>query len=85
MGDIWAVEPISQREFSRLPFSAFRLAEPLLADWPGKARDACSLNQQEYRPVGWLNPATAITANELGAPVGQALRVAMLRQREAAS
>ncbi len=81
-GDIWNVPPYSHEEFSGIAPDVFREAEGLLGGWPGKCRSACSLARVPFRP-GWLGVTTGMLANELGAPVGQALRVVALRRLRA--
>ncbi len=78
-GEIWNVPAYSHEEFSGLAPDVFRDAEDLLREWPGTCRDACALARVPFRP-GWLGVKTGMLANELGAPVGQALRVVTLRR-----
>jgi hypothetical protein len=83
-GDIWDVPPLMHDEFAGIAVDIARDAERELGPWRGKCEDGCRLAGQAFVP-GWIaNTRAAIAANELGAPVGQALRVAQLRKRRAA-
>lgn len=79
-GDIWDVPQYPQNLFDTVPVEVWREAEPLLAGYSGKCTDACQLSSRPYEP-GWLNASTGSYANELGAPVGQAVNVVLIRQR----
>lgn len=79
-GDIWDVEQYPQSSFHTLSVDVWAEAESLLGDYQGKCKDACQLARRTWGP-GWLDSITGAYANELGAPVGQAVRVVLLRCR----
>lgn len=84
MGDIWDVEQYPQSSFHTVAPDVWRAAESLLAGYQGKCKDACQLARRSWGS-GWLDPITGAYANELGAPVGQAVRVVLLRWKGAGS
>lgn len=79
-GDIWDVPQVLPHEFDSIPADVWREAESLLGGYDWKCRDACHLERRPWGP-GWLDAITGLTAIELGAPVGNALRVVLLRRR----
>jgi hypothetical protein len=79
-GDIWDVPPVPHSEFPAISRDVWREAEALVNGYPGKCRDACRLARRAWGP-GWLDAQTGRLANELGAPVGNALRVVLMRKR----
>lgn len=87
-GDIWHVPYMPREQWASQPFEVWSAVEDTIfeAGYGGKLKDAYRLvnGQDRDDPSDWLTMPTAIAAADLGAPVGQAFTVAVLRTRSEA-
>jgi hypothetical protein len=78
-GDIWNVPLFPQSRFAELSADIWHATKPLLSGYWFKCFTA--LESTGRTREQWLDAESGRMANELGAPVGQAITVVLLRRR----
>jgi hypothetical protein len=81
IGDVWNVPPFPVGRYPEVTAAEWLAVEPLVQrGYHFKCRSACEMARVPFGP-GWANPVTAKLADELGAPVQQAVTVVRMRKR----